>query len=96
MSASGAHVLEIDSLVNMETACRLVNPEIALWGNLNPVDLLEQGNADMVRNEIQKIRDVLQKYKRTRFVLSSGCGLSMGTKEENLKILCQSVDLNGK
>ena len=42
MASSGADVLELDHLVDLREACRVVGPDIALWGNLDPVRLLAQ------------------------------------------------------
>jgi len=92
MSNSGADVLELDAGTDLDKACRLIPDHIAIWGNLDPVTLLEQGGAGMIKTEIERIAAILRRHQRDRFVLSSGCTLTMGTKEENLRIVCQSVD----
>jgi len=92
MIHAGADVLEIDAMTDLEKACQLVPDHMAIWGNLDPVAVLEQGDAEMVKGEIDKIAAILKRYQRKRFVLSSGCALSMGTKEENLRLLCRSFD----
>ncbi len=98
MATSGADILEIDSKVDMSSACRAVPEEIALWGNLDPVAVLAQGSAEQVR---RAARDVLQTVKasgRRRFVLSSGCTLAMETPAENLDALltCTTDDTDGE
>jgi len=92
MSRAGADVLELDAKTDLEEACRLVPDHIALWGDLDPVALLEQSEAGRVKTEIERIAAILRHHQRDRFVLSSGCTLTIGTKEENLRLLCQSVD----
>jgi MtaA/CmuA family methyltransferase len=92
MSSAGADVLELDAKTDLEKACRLVPDHIVIWGNLDPVGLLEQSEAGRVKTEIERIAAILRRHQRDRFVLSSGCALSMGTKDENLNILCQSID----
>jgi uroporphyrinogen decarboxylase len=90
MAMSGANVLEIDSLVNMEDACRIVPNDIALWGNLDPVGLLQNGTADEVREEIHHIKKSCLQYGRDRMVLSSGCTLAIETKRDNLLVLTRN------
>ena len=41
MATSGADVLEIDHQVDLAEACRAVPEEIALWGDLDPVGVLD-------------------------------------------------------
>jgi uroporphyrinogen decarboxylase len=89
MAKSGADVLEIDSLVSMEDACQIVPDDIALWGNLDPVGLLQNGTPELVRHEVNQIIDTCSQYDRTRMVLSSGCTIAMETKKENLLELTQ-------
>ena len=92
MIHAGADVLELDSRTNLEHACQEIPAHISVWGNLDPVALLEKGLPSQVYHEIEKIRTILNHYQRKRFVLSSGCALSMDTNRENLKMVCASVD----
>ena len=50
MASSGADVLELDHQVNIAAACRIIGPDVAIWGNLDPVSLLVQGTPDRVRD----------------------------------------------
>jgi len=84
MAASGADVLEIDQQVDLATACRVVPPEVTLWGNLDPVRVLAQGTcAEVVRSAAAALETV-RRYDRRRFVFSSGCTLAVDTPEANL------------
>ena len=87
MAASGADILEIDSKVDMSSACRMVPPEVALWGNLDPVAVLAQGTPEQVRQATQSVLQAVKTSGRRRFVLSSGCALAMETPAENLDAL---------
>ena len=91
MAGSGADVLEIDHGVDLEQACRTVGPEVALWGNLDPVALLARGSASEVRRAAQRAVATARACGHTRFVLSSGCTLAMQTPPENVDALlrCQ-------
>ncbi len=88
MVNSGADVLEIDSLVDLDKACAIAGNKIALWGNLNPVDSLEYQNKDELLKELNHIKSIITKHKQNRFILSSGCTLTMNTNIENLELLC--------
>ncbi|MCX6903666.1 MAG: uroporphyrinogen decarboxylase family protein [Verrucomicrobia bacterium] len=87
MAASGADVLEIDHRVDLAQACRVVSPEVALWGNLDPVSVLARGSAEQVRQARRRALEVVRAGGRRRFVLSSGCTLAMETPAENLDAL---------
>ena len=84
MATSGADVLELDHQVDIATACRIVGPEIAIWGNLDPVGLLARGSPEQVRRETEALLQTVQSCGHRRFVLSSGCTLTVNTPPENL------------
>ncbi len=85
MAASGADVLEIDHQVDLTRACRLVSPQVALWGNLDPVSVLARGSVEQVRQAARQALEAVRACGRRRFVLSSGCTLAMETPPENLE-----------
>jgi MtaA/CmuA family methyltransferase len=92
MAASGADCLEIDHWVNLEEACRRVGPDIALWGNLDPVSQLSQGNPKSVRAAALRAIEAVRSCGHRRFVLSSGCTLAVETPFENLDALLQAAN----
>jgi uroporphyrinogen decarboxylase len=87
MAASGADVLEIDHAVDLGKACRMVGPEAALWGNLDPVGVLAQGDVDLVRRAARQAVAAVAACGHRRFVLSSGCTLALETPPENVDAL---------
>jgi MtaA/CmuA family methyltransferase len=91
MAASGADVLELDHAVDLTAACRIVGPDIALWGNLDPVSLLARGTPDAIRAAAAATTAAVREAGHPRFVLSSGCTLAVETPPENLDALCQAV-----
>ena len=85
MKSTGADVLEVDQAVDLGEACRIVGPDQALWGNIDPVSVLAQGTpADAVQAAKEAIRAV-RTAGHHRFVLSSGCTLAVETPPENLE-----------
>jgi uroporphyrinogen decarboxylase len=89
MASSGADVLEIDQKVDLEQACRIVDPRVTLWGNLDPVALLANGSPEQVRQEARRAVAIVKAFGRRRFVLSSGCTLAMETSVKNLQALLE-------
>lgn len=88
MATSGADVLELDHQVDLANACRIVGPEIALWGNLDPVGVLQQGSVEQVRQASRRAVAAARDCGHRRFVLSSGCTLAPGTPRDNIRALC--------
>lgn len=89
MASSGADVLEVDHQVDLAQACRLVDPRITLWGNLDPVSVLAQASPNEVRDRARQALATVKDSGHRRFVLSSGCTLAMETPSENLEALLQ-------
>jgi len=87
MASCGADVLELDHQVELGQACRIVEPEAAIWGNLDPVGVLARGTVDDVQRATKRVLETIATAGRRRFVLSSGCTLAMETPAENLHAL---------
>ena len=87
MADSGADVLELDHVVSIAAACRIVGPDIALWGNLDPIRVLAQGTPESVRHKALETLQTVKAATHRRFVLSSGCTLTVETPPENLDAL---------
>ena len=70
--------------VDMAAACRIVGPQTALWGNLDPVGLLARGSVEQVVAATDALLQTVEACGHRRFVLSSGCTLAVDTPPENL------------
>jgi len=70
--------------VDLARACRTVEPNLALWGNLDPVGVLAQGSTDEVQHAVRQALETVRAAGRRRFVLSSGCTLAQETPAQNL------------
>jgi uroporphyrinogen decarboxylase len=84
MVRSGADVLELDHQVPVAQALRAAGPEIAIWGNLDPVRILAQGSPAAVREATHYLLRSVASSGCRRFVLSSGCTLAVETPPGNL------------
>jgi uroporphyrinogen-III decarboxylase len=93
MAHTGADVLELDQAVSLAGACPIVGPDIALWGNLDPIRVLAQGTPESVRHEVLETLHAVKATGHRRFVLSSGCTLAVETPPENLDALMESVTM---
>ncbi len=91
MAQSGAHVLEIDHFVDLEAAFGKVGGQVALWGNIDPVGVLLNGDPALVRQRALALLDQARAVLPRRFVLSSGCTLAPQTPPENLLALLQAA-----
>ena len=90
MAGSDADVLEVDHKVDIARACRVVGPEIALWGNLDPVGTLARGTPAQVTEEARRVLYSVREVGHPRFVLSSGCTLALETPAANLEALLRA------
>jgi MtaA/CmuA family methyltransferase len=91
MATSGADVLELDQQVDIEAACTIVPPEIAIWGNLDPVRLLAQRSPEEVRSATEGLIRTVRRSGHERFVVSSGCTLVPDTPHDNLRALIEAT-----
>jgi uroporphyrinogen-III decarboxylase len=91
MATSGAHVLEIDHLVSLDEACRLVPEQVALWGNLDPVGVIRNGTPESVAAAATEAIATVREHGRHRFVLSSGCTLAPNTPARNIAAIMRSA-----
>jgi MtaA/CmuA family methyltransferase len=91
MAASGADVLELDHRVDIARACRAIGPGVAIWGNLDPVGLLARGDPGSVRTAASNLLRLVRDCGHARFVLSSGCTLTMETPAANVHAMLEAV-----
>lgn len=73
MCATGAHGLSLDSPVHLRAAADVVDPDVVLIGNVDPVGVMLNGSADEVANAVRKLLDEMSDVEN--FMLSTGCDL---------------------
>ena len=74
-------IVDIDHMVDMDVAYGLLGENIVRCGNLDPVSVIQQKNAEEVKKHVT---DLCEKEKGRRFILSGGCEISITTHPENL------------
>jgi len=75
----------------LEAAFGKVGGRVALWGNIDPVGVLLNGDTPLVKQRTLELLDQANAVFSRRFVLSSGCTLAPNTPPENLLALLQAA-----
>lgn len=76
----GVRVVDLDWMVDIDKARAIFCDDMFLSGNLDPVGVYLQGNAELVR---EKVLALLQKKDR-RIIVSSGCEIAQDARPENV------------
>jgi uroporphyrinogen decarboxylase len=82
MSNTGVHALSLDSLVNLPKIAEMVDKDMVLIGNVNPVSTMLQGDCQKVRRDTLALMESMRKYDN--FIVSTGCDLPPETPLENI------------
>jgi MtaA/CmuA family methyltransferase len=80
MAASGADIIDLDWMVDLAGARRVLGPEVALCGNIDPVAVLLQGTPEQVRRGVERCTAAAG----TRWICAAGCEVPDGTPHANL------------
>ncbi len=80
MLQSGADIIDLDWMVDIEKAAQLFDDKAAICGNFDPVAVMLQGTEDKVR---AAVRECIQKGGK-RLFSGAGCEIPDGTPGENL------------
>jgi len=85
MANSGADIVDLDWMVDIEQAAAAFEGKVALCGNFDPVTVMLQGTPEKVR---QAVRDCSKKGG-DRWFCGAGCEIPDSTPEENLRTQAQ-------
>ncbi len=93
MAYSGAQIIDLDWMVDLESARRrieAINPALALCGNFDPVAILYQGTPDDVKEAARRCRAV----GGPNWLAAPGCEVPRYTAPENMfalrEVLCET------
>lgn len=89
MKDTGCHGISIDQIMDMEKVLR-ENKDVAVIGNLDPVDSVFKRSSVELKQEIQEFLKKMSKYPN--FVFSTGCDCVTKTPVENLRVLVEEVN----
>ena len=76
-------ILDIDYQVDMQAAYEILGPDIIRGGNIDPVYVLNK-NSEEVENAC---KEIVQKEKGRKFILSAGCEICVDTPIKNLQAM---------
>ena len=79
-------ILDVDWMVDMAEAHRVVGNDVVLSGNLDPVSVVMNGNHDQIVAAYESVRDSLP---AENWILSGGCEIPMLTSQDNMLLLRQ-------
>jgi uroporphyrinogen decarboxylase len=85
-------ILDLDWQVDPKSAFDIVGPEVIRCGNINPVSIQDWEPEDLS----SCVRNLLEKEKNKRFILSGGCEIPVYTPDKNLKLLRKESKLLSK
>jgi uroporphyrinogen decarboxylase len=84
MAQTGADIIDVDWMVPLDYARKIVGSKITLCGNFNPSGVLLQGSPqDVAQAARECIKTGGQKY-----ILMPGCEVPPGTPEKNIRAFC--------
>lgn len=78
-------ILDLDWQVDMDYAYNEMGHDVIRCGNINPVEIQELSTEQLA----DKTRDMIQKEKGRKYILSGGCEITLNTPPENLKVMSQ-------
>lgn len=90
----GADILNLDSLIDLADARRILGDALVLKGNIDPSGIMLQGTPDDVRAEARRCID--DAGRNGRFILSPGCELPRDTPYANLEALIDEARTCGR
>lgn len=89
MAESGAAACELDYKTDQLLIRKVITPQIAFFGNVDPTGILVRATpetvAEVTRHLLRNFRDV------PRFVLNAGCAIPPSAPPENLRAMIQAA-----
>lgn len=84
MGTTGAKILEVDWMLDIKEARRLVPEDTVLMGNIDPSSPLVIGTPSDVDAAVKRL---IEATKGKRHIISSGCAMGRNTPPENSRLL---------
>ena len=84
MARTGADIIDVDWMVPLNQARKLVGPNITLCGNFDPSAVLLQGSPE----DVAKAARQCLKTGGDKFILMPGCEVPPHTPQENIRAFC--------
>ena len=91
-ASTGADIIAIDHAAKLSEAFRIIDNRACIIGNMNPAGVLLSGSVDDVYEEASECLDASHGY---RYMLGTGCEVSVATPRDNMKAMLDSVKRYG-
>ena len=88
VARTGADIIDLDYMVDMEKAAGLFPKSSCICGNFNPVDVLYLGDAALVRREVLRCMDI---GRLNPNMISPGCEIPRDASPENVLAIHQAI-----
>lgn len=88
VAQTGADIIDLDYMVDMEKAAGLFPKSSCICGNFNPVDVLYLGDAALVRREVRRCMDI---GRLNPNMISPGCEIPRDAPPENVLAIHQAI-----
>jgi uroporphyrinogen decarboxylase len=84
LSKTGIDILDIDWMVDMAEAHRIMGTEVIICGNLDPVSVILEGDRPLIK---EKYTETAGKIPRENWIMMGGCEIPPATPVENMNYL---------
>ena len=87
MAATGAKMIDLDSMAPLDEARAQMGPGPVLAGNLDPVRVMRDGTPESIEAALAECH----RQAGPRYIVAAGCEVPAGTPEANLRAMAQYV-----
>jgi uroporphyrinogen decarboxylase len=84
LSKTGIDILDIDWMVDMAEAHRIMGPEVMICGNFDPVSIVMKGSRQLIK---EKYLETACKIPYENWIMMAGCEIPPATSVENMNYL---------
>lgn len=84
---TGANIIDVDSMVDMEKFIPLLGEKQFLCGNLDPAEVFVQGSPEKMKEAVEKVFEI----SGGKCIASAGCEVPKNTPIENYRAFVESV-----
>jgi MtaA/CmuA family methyltransferase len=83
MAATGAKMIDLDSMAPLEQARQEMGPEPVLAGNVDPVRVMRDGTPESIEAAFAECR----RQAGSRYIVAAGCEIPVGTPDANVRAM---------
>lgn len=88
LAQTGADIIDLDFMVDMERAADIFPKTVSICGNFNPVAVMYEGTPELVRQEVLRCKKL---QARNHNFIAPGCEIPRDTPVENVIAMQQAI-----